>query len=142
MYNTQVVCTYNTPEVFLETDDITNDEKAFVRDTIYRQELLDILDIDFENDDNDNDEKINNALNELYKRIKYCEQLTKCMLKLAGKYMATNEEFGLMLLFSYDYMYLTHICICEFIETGEISNENITNLEKALKYDHSDLLHN
>ena len=46
--------------------------------------------------------------------------------------MATNEEFGLMLLFSYDYMYLTHICICEFIETGEISNENITNLEKAL----------
>jgi hypothetical protein len=132
MYNTQVVCTYNTPEVFLETDNITDDEKAFVRDTIYRQELLDILDIDFENDDNDNDEKINNALNELYKRIKYCEQLTKCMLKLAGKYMATNEEFGLMLLFSYDYMYLTHICICEYLETGDVDNENITNLEKAI----------
>jgi hypothetical protein len=132
MYNTQVVCTYNTPEVFLETDNITDDEKAFVRDTIYRQELLDILDIEYDNDDNDNDLKINNALKELYKRIKYCEQLTKCMLKLAGKYMTTNEEFGLMLLFSYDYMYLTHICICEFIETGEISNENITNLEKAL----------
>ena len=132
MYNTKVVCTYNTPEVFLETDDITDDEKAFIRDTIYRQELLDILGVDYVNDDNDNDEKINNEINELYKRVKYCEQLTKCMLKLAGKYMATNEEFGLMLLFSYDYMYLTHICICEFIETGEISNENITNLEKAL----------
>ena len=132
MYNTKVVCTYNTPEVFLETDDITDDEKAFIRDTIYRQELLDILGVDYVNDDNDNDEKINNEINELYKRVKYCEQLTKCMLKLAGKYMATNEEFGLMLLFSYDYLYLTHICICEFIETGEISNENITNLEKAL----------
>ena len=132
MYNTQVVCTYNTPEVFLETDNINDDEKAFVRDTIYRQELLDILNIDYVNDDNDNDEKINNEINELYKRVKYCEQLTKCMLKLAGKYMATNEEFGLMLLFSYDYLYLTHICICEFIETGEISNENITNLEKAI----------
>ena len=127
MYNTQVVCTYNTPEVFLETDDITGDEKAFIRDTIYRQELLDIF---CENDDND--DKLSIAINDLYKRVKYCEQLTKCMLKLAGKYMATNEEFGLMLLFSYDYMYLTHICICEFIETGEISNENITNLEKAL----------
>jgi hypothetical protein len=127
MYNTQVVCTYNTPEVFLETDDITDDEKAFVRDTIYRQELLDILCVN-----DDNDDKLSIAINELYKRVKYCEQLTKCMLKLAGKYMATNEEFGLMLLFSYDYMYLTHICICEFIETGEISNENITNLEKAL----------
>ena len=132
MYNTQVVCTYNTPEVFLETDNITDDEKAFVRDTIYRQELLDILDIEYDNDDNDNDLKINNAINELYKRIKYCEQLTKCMLKLARKYMATNEEFGLMLLFSYDYMYLTHICICEYLETGDIDNENITNLEKAL----------
>ena len=132
MYNTKVVCTYNTPEVFLETDDITDDEKAFVRDTIYRQELLDILGIDYENDDNDNDLKINSEINELYKRVKYCEQLTKCMLKLAGKYMATNEEFGLMLLFSYDYMYLTHICICEFIETGDIDNENITNLEKAI----------
>ena len=127
MYNTQVVCTYNTPEVFLETDNITDDEKAFVRDTIYRQELLDIF---YENDYND--DKLSIAINELYTKVKYCEQLTKCMLKLAGKYMATNEEFGLMLLFSYDYMYLTHICICEFIETGEISNENITNLEKAL----------
>ena len=132
MYNTQVVCTYNTPEVFLETDDITDDEKAFVRDTIYRQELFDILGVDYVDDDNNNDEKINNEINELYKRIKYCEQLTKCMLKLAGKYMTNNEELGLMLLFSYDYMYLIHICICEFIETGEISNENITNLEKAL----------
>jgi hypothetical protein len=127
MYNTQVVCTYNTPEVFLETDDITDDEKAFVRDTIYRQELLDIF---YENDYNE--DKLSIAINELYKRIKYCEQLTKCMLKLAGKYMATNEEFGLMLLFSYDYMYLTHICICEYLETCDIDNENITNLEKAL----------
>lgn len=127
MYNTQVVCTYNTPEVFLETDNITDDEKAFVRDTIYRQELLDIF---YENDYND--DKLSIAINELYTKVKYCEQLTKCMLKLAGKYMATNEEVGLMLLFSYDYMYLTHICICEFIETCEISNENITNLEKAI----------
>jgi hypothetical protein len=127
MYNTQVVCTYNTPEVFLETDNINDDEKAFVRETIYRQELLDIF---CENDDND--DKLSVAINELYKRIKYCEQLTKCMLKLAGKYMATNEEFGLMLLFSYDYMYLTHICICEYLETGDIDNQNITNLEKAL----------
>jgi hypothetical protein len=127
MYNTQVVCTYNTPEVFLETDDITDDEKAFVRDTIYRQELLDILCVN-----DDNDDKLSIAINELYKRVKYCEQLTKCMLKLAGKYMATNEEFGLMLLFSYDYMYLTHICICEFIETGDIDNENIKKLDKAL----------
>ena len=46
MYNTNVVCTYNTPEVFLETDNVTDREKTFIRDTIYRQELLDIFELE------------------------------------------------------------------------------------------------
>ena len=132
MYNTKVVCTYNTPEVFLETDDITDDEKAFVRDTIYRQELLDILNIDYENDDNDNDEKINSAIQKLYNRVKDCTELTNCMVKVAVNYMTSDEEIGLMILFSYDYMYLTHMCISEYLETGEISDDNMRKLENIL----------
>ena len=138
MYNTKVVCTYNTPEVFLETDDITDDEKAFVRDIIYRQELLDILNIDYENEDNDNDDKISEAVKELYNRVKDCAELRKCMVKVVekhmnvGKYMTNNEELGMMLLLSYDYMYLTHICISEYLDTGAISHENMRKLEKAL----------
>ena len=138
MYNTKVVCTYNTPEVFLETDDITDDEKAFVRDIIYRQELLDILNIDYENEDNDNDDKISEAVKELYNRVKDCTELRKCMVKVVekhmnvGKYMTNNEELGMMLLLSYDYMYLTHICISEYLDTGAISHENVRKLEKAL----------
>ena len=46
--------------------------------------------------------------------------------------MTSDEELGMMLLLSYDYMYLTHICISEFIETGDIDDENIRNLDKAL----------
>jgi hypothetical protein len=139
MYNTKVECTYNTPEVFLETDNITDDEKTFIRNIIYRQELLNVLDIDYENNDEDNEEKISEAIKELYKRVKYCEEMTKCMVKVlqkhmnVGKYMTNDEELGMVLLFSYDYMYLTHICISEFIETGEINDENIKKLEKALK---------
>ena len=138
MYNTKVVCTYNTPEVFLETDDITDDEKAFVRDIIYRQELLDILNIDYENEDNDNDDKISESVKELYMRVKDCTELRKCMVKVVekhmnvGKYMTNNEELGMMLLLSYDYMYLTHICISEYLETSEISDDNMRKLEKAL----------
>lgn len=138
MYNTKVECTYNTPEVFLESDNITDDEKMFIRDTIYRQEFLNILDIDYDNDDNDNNEKINDALKELYKRFKDSTELKKLMGKViekhmnVGKYMTNDEELGLLLLFSYDYMYLTHICISELIETGKISNDNISNLEKAI----------
>jgi hypothetical protein len=139
MYNTKVECTYNTPEVFLETDNITNNEKSFIRNIIYRQELLNVLDIDYENNDEDNEEKISEAIKELYSKLKDCEKMTKCMVKVVekhmnvGKYMTSGEELGMMLLFSYDYMYLTHICISEFIETGTISDENIKKLSKALK---------
>ena len=138
MYNTKVVCTYNTPEVFLETDNITDDEKIFIRNIIYRQEFLNILNIDYENSYDDNEEKISEAIKELYNRVKDSTCLRKCMVKVVqkhmnvGKYMTSDEELGMMLLLSYDYMYLTHICISEFIETGDIDDENIRKLVKAL----------
>ena len=138
MYNTKVECTYNTTEVFLETDNITDDEKTFIRNIIYRQELLNVLDIDYENNDEDNEEKISEAIKDLYNKVKDSTCLRKCMVKVikkhmnVGKYMTSDEELGMMLLYSYDYMYLTHICISEFIETGKISDENIGKLDKAL----------
>ena len=138
MYNTKVVCTYNTPEVFLETDNITDDEKTFIRNIIYRQEFLNVLDIDYENSYDDNEEKISEAIKNLYNRVKDSTCLRKCMVKVVqkhmnvGKYMTSDEELGMMLLYSYDYMYLTHICITEFIETGNIDDENIRKLDKAL----------
>jgi hypothetical protein len=138
MYNTKVVCTYNTPEVFLETDNITDDEKTFIRNIIYRQEFLNILNIDYENSYDDNEEKISEAIKELYNQVKVSTCLRKCMVKViqkhmnVGKYMTSDEELGMMLLLSYDYMYLTHICISEFIETGDIDDKNIKKLEKAL----------
>ena len=138
MYNTKVECTYNTPEVFLETDNITDDEKTFIRNIIYRQEFLNVLDIDYENSYDDNEEKISEAIKDLYNRVKDSTCLRKCMVKViekhmnVGKYMKSDEELGMMLLYSFDYMYLTHICISEFIETGDIDHENISKLEKAL----------
>ena len=138
MYNTKIECTYNTPEVFLETDNITDDEKTFIRNIIYRQEFLNVLDIDYENSYDDNEEKISEAIKDLYNRVKDSTCLRKCMVKVVekhmnvGKYMTGGEELGMMLLFSYDYMYLTHICISEFIETGNIDHDNISKLEKAL----------
>jgi len=127
MYNTKFVCTYHTPEVFLETDNITNEEKEFIRNTIYRQELLYILGIE-----DYNEVEINKAMNEIYNKAKQHSELKKCMNKLAEQFMKADEEIGLMFLFSYDYMHLTHICISELFETGKISDKNIGNLEKVL----------
>ena len=123
MYNTKFVCTYNTPEVFLETDIINDDEKEFIRDALYRQELLDILGIELFNEN-----EMNRAIHELYEKIESSKELKECMSKLTGRFMSEDYELGLMILFAYDYMYLTHICVSEYLETGKISDENIDKL--------------
>ena len=127
MYDTKFVCTYHTPEVFLDTDNVTEDEKEFIRNTIYRQELLYILGMD-----EYNEAQINTAMNEIYNKAKENDELKKCMNKLAGQFMKADEEFGLMLLFSYDYMYLTHICISELFETGKIDENSLLNLKNHI----------
>lgn len=127
MYNTKVICTYNTTEVFFESDKITDEEKDFIRDTIYRQELLNILGID-----DYNEKELDIAMTELYQKIKDNDELKQCMLKLSGNYMSIDEEFGLLLMFAYDYMYISHICISEFLENGKISKKNIEKLKSIV----------
>lgn len=127
MYNTKIVCTYHTPGVFLATDEVTLDEMEFVRDTIYRQELLDIFAIEeFSTDE------MNCAFHKLYERLKECVELRECMLKLAERVMSIEEELGLMVLFAYEFMHLTHICVSEYLETGKISENNLSTLQKRI----------
>jgi hypothetical protein len=127
MYNTKIICTYNTSDIFLETDDIDKLQKDFIRDAIYRQELLDILGMEDYNED-----EMDKAIHELYEKVKDCSELKECMIKLCGHFMSIDEEFGLMLLFAYDYMYFTHICVSEFIETGKINEISIWNLKSIV----------
>jgi hypothetical protein len=127
MYNTEVVCTYNTESIFLETDELTEHDKEFIMDAVYRQELLNIFDIE----DYD-DMKIEIAMMSLYENIKGCKELEKSIKKIAGDLYSLDGIIGLMLLFSYDYMYLTHVCVSEFLKTGKVSETNIFNLEKKI----------
>jgi len=127
MYNTEVVCTYNTESIFLEIDELTEHDKEFIMDAVYRQELLNIFDIE----DYD-DMKIEIAMMNLYENIKGCKELEKSIKKIAGDLYSLDGIIGLMLLFSYDYMYLTHVCVSEFLKTGKVSETNIFNLEKKI----------
>ena len=131
MYDTKFVCTYNTPEVFLDTDNISQEEKVFVRDAIYRQELLNIFGID-EYNEKEMDKAMEEAISELYIKVKDCDALKECILKLADNFMITNNLVSLMLLYSYDYMHLTHICISEFLENGKIEENNILKLKEII----------
>ena len=127
MYNIKVICTYNTPEVFFASDKITDEEKDFIRDTIYRQELLDILGMD-----DYNEKEMDRAIQELYEKIRDNKELKECMLKSASHFMSIDEDFGLMIMFAYDYMYLTHICVSELLKTGKITENNMWKLKSAI----------
>ena len=127
MYNIKVICTYNTPEVFFASDKITDEEKDFIRDTIYRQELLDILGMD-----DYNEKEMDRAIQELYEKVRDNKELKECMLKSASHFMSIDEDFGLMIMFAYDYMYLTHICVSELLKTGKITENNMWKLKSAI----------
>ena len=127
MYNTKVICTYNTSEVFLPTDNICDAEKDFIRECLYRQELLNVLGIE-----EFNKNEMNAAIHDLYERIESCIPLKECMTKLTGSLLSEDLELGLMLLYAYDYMYLSHICVSEYLETGQVSEKNIRNLRAII----------
>jgi hypothetical protein len=129
MCNTKIICTYNTDEIFEPTDKLTERDKEFVRDVIYRQELLNILELgDY------NNAKIDNGFRTLYEKIKFYTPLQEIMRKLAGEVMSEDEEVGLIILFSYDFMYQSHKCISELLETNNISDENINLLKILIKF--------
>jgi hypothetical protein len=132
-YNTKYVCSYNDSDVFLESElEILNEnEKQFVRDALYRRDLCNIFKID----DQCFDEKaITNIINDLYANINGEKFLESCITKVSNIFFSNDLELGFLVLFSFDYLYLVHPCISEYIETGKIndSNDSLIELKKML----------
>ena len=46
IYNTKYICTYNNSNVFLETDNVNELEKNFIRNILYKKDLLNIFKMD------------------------------------------------------------------------------------------------
>jgi len=115
MYNTLLKCTYNNVS-YLDQEDQ------------YRIEYLNAFNLE-----EFNDKQINNEIDALFERLKNSPELTKCMSKSAAGFGNSGYlHVGLMGLFAFDYFYLAHSCICEFLETGTITEENINALLSAL----------
>lgn len=127
MYDTKFECRYHKEDVFLETDQVNEEEKNYIRDLLYREDFLNIFYIDY----NDVFDVFETTMNELFEKIKNCSELNKLMKDKAEKVLlSTDLKSGLIILYSYDYMYLTHKCVSEYLETGSISPENIDLLDK------------
>jgi hypothetical protein len=132
-YNTKYICSYNDSDVFLESEiEILNDdEKQFVRDALYRRDLCNIFKIDDEYFD---EKLITNIITALYSNINGEKFLESCITKVSNNFFSNDLELGFLILFSFDYLYLVHPCISEFIESGKISetNNSLIKLKKIL----------
>jgi len=120
MYDTKYECRYHKDDVFLDTDNVTSEEKDYIRSILYKEDMLNIFGIDMDDDF----ESFNNILSKLYVKIKDNDFLINCMTKTSSTLFCQNIEFGLCLLYSYDFMYLTHKCVSEYLDKGIISEEN------------------
>ena len=143
-YNTSYVCTYHTEEIFhnqtmidkvmegepdekIDISQLTDYDKEFISDAIYRQEFLNIFHLE------DYDDKlIGERIEMIYKMVKDYEPFKCCIQKAIDSFVFADELIGTMLLFSYHNMYLTHLCISDFIKNGTMSHENLENLKNGL----------
>ena len=119
MYNYNIELTYNIKD----------------NDTLFRKEMLDLFQL------KQYDDSINKEIDELY--LKYCKnnQLVEIieLMKQQKKFTkfqllgnTTNITY-FMLLFSFDYLYLTHKCLQNLDKNNKINDENYNNLCNKIK---------
>ena len=136
MVRTFETCTYHLPEVFLETDQVSEEEKDFIRNCIYRQELLDFFNLE------EFDESfLENKIRELYillvleekDKDEDKEKVFELFLEiLQMNFSFFSKEQCFSLLFSFDFFWLTQLCLKDYFETGIISQPICTKLLEKL----------
>ena len=138
MYNSHFICTYHfydeslrelLPENEVTENILENVENNYdFADILYKAELLQVFGL---NDiDEMDDLKIVEEMEALYKKISGDETFAKCALLSANKVFTEDPVTGFMMMFNYHTFFVTHRCLCEFIEKGELSQENRNLLMK------------
>jgi hypothetical protein len=134
VYNTKHICSYqyydSKFEDFIPNSQIVEMEVEKCEDSadlIYKSDILQVFNLT-EYDD----AKIEQEMISLFEILKNNEKMVECMKKLANRFVTEELEFGMMLLFSYDIFFATHLCICDVIEKGEPDEDNINLLIKLI----------
>ena len=122
MYDIEYACSYMDDDFFIETDEINDAEKDFIRNCIYRQDLLNIFQLEIFDE-----HTINTNISKIYKKVNVNDSFMKCIL-LIGQQHGLSNDMSFLILFSFDYLYLTHKCIVELLNTGHILPNSISQL--------------
>ena len=108
LYNTKHVLSYHGADVFtLEEEAIlTEKDKHFVRDVLYRHDLLSVLCLDEFQED-----RISNCIHKLYDILRNDPLIMKQVEEASNKLFTTDYVLGFMTLFSFDNLCETHLLI-------------------------------
>jgi len=124
MYNANHECMYNYE---VSIPEISEHEQYLIQHKLYKQDILSIFFLD-----EFNETELNISIHQLYEHITLNEKLKSVMLKAAALVMSMDEELGFLVLFSFDYLYVTHDCIRDILKSGNISNKNMNRLEQLI----------
>ena len=137
MYNKDFVCVYPYYDPVLIKYCPTQLEPDFMKEYVNAYSTDDLSDCLYKANflesfcvSEDHEETVNRELETLYKLFLMNERFKECMKKMANLYISEDLYTGFMLLFSYDYFFLTHICICEYLKTNEIPS--LSKLEEYI----------
>lgn len=138
MYNTKMICTYfyydtelkkKIPSGWMNLNLEVRQENADICDLIYQTDYLQIFGL-VEFDYN----VINAEMKRIYEipGVKSNTTFQECIKKAANLFLSEDLELGFMVLFSYDYLFATHLCICDIMEYGSIQEKHLELLSNLL----------
>lgn len=140
MYNTKLICTYSYYDPYLrniyhlddkyDLEDVQDFED--LAEIIYRTELLKALGFTLEEIENDEIYFNNEKIIHLYNKLNECENFKDCVIKIKDKHGYEDLETAFMTVFSYDYFFLLHRCICDLLNNGKIEEEHMNYLKNAI----------
>ena len=141
MYNTEFICTYSYYDPYLRniyhTDDKYDleDVQEFedLSELIYRTELLKAFGFTIQEVESQDIKFNNEKILELYNNLNNHEEFMEFVKKIKQKYKYDDLETGFITLFSYDYFFLTHSCVCDLLKNRKMEEKHVNYLRKAFE---------
>jgi len=110
-------------EDFLNSDDYSKEEVLLLCEQTYRMELLEVFRMQIFDE-----AEMNMHVRALYNDCKTSADLMSC-----AEVLDKDLEVGFRLFLSYDYFYLAHKCIAEFLKNGQICENSLNSFLFLLK---------
>ena len=138
-YDTNYCCKYknekeiNNYKELMKTKNSDIEIEINIEDELYRIDLLKIFKLE-----KYDDSIMAGIIEEIYNNFIENNQNTsikrfrKILNKASQLFMTNDDKFGLVILFSFEYLDSAHKCICELIQTNTIGDDVLNKLDLEL----------